>query len=95
MARIQILPLPVQVIGGVTSAPFMLIIDQADDRTEDGSPVWTPAVVDMLTVELNPLSVLVLDSTLDVGGVDEEVQRAAQLAVERLMFPGQSVRTRG
>lgn len=90
MARIQVLPLPAETVGSVTSTPFVLIIDRLGGEF--------PA--DMLPFALEPAGMqekigyraaLIFDGELTVANVDEKLHEAAQAAVMRALCPEQTV----
>lgn len=84
MARIQVLPLTTVTLGSASSTPYVIVFDQLDEeRDEVGNPIWTQETIDRLTSELGARTVLVIDGTLDVGNVDQELHAAAQAAVLR------------
>lgn len=92
MARIQVLPLTTEKVGDVESTPFVLIIDQVEDAVDDsGRSIYTPELVDYLGEEVGSRMILVVNGTLDVANVDEELHRAAQAAVERALCPERTV----
>jgi hypothetical protein len=60
MARIQVLELPMQHVGSVSTTPFVLVIDQAEPG------MWNHGVVEFGR-EAGAVSVLVTEHALDVA----------------------------
>lgn len=61
MARIQVLPLPVETVGSFSSTPYILIIDQA----EPGQ--FVEGIDEDMVVATGAKTVLVIEQTLDVA----------------------------
>lgn len=80
MTRIQVLPLTTETVGSVSSTPFVLIIDKVGDE-------FKPEDWERLKADTGARLVLVVDGTLDVANLDEELHQAAQAAVERALLP--------
>lgn len=61
MARIQVLPLPTQTVGGMSTTPHILVIDQADPGE------FIDGINADLAASTGAKTVLVVEPTLDVA----------------------------
>ena len=83
MARIQILPLPTVKAGEYEQTPFILILDQVDQHTEN----WPLAMLDQLKIDTGAVTVIAHASTLDAPGALELTDEQRDALVAYLTVP--------